>query len=277
MLNIGCHLSVGRGLVALANDAMSIDASTFQLFVSNPRSGVLRSRDDIEAFNRILFENNFAPIVVHAPYTINMASSDERVRNIARDIIKREILYANELYTNYYNIHPGCHVGQGIDRGIVLISSLLNEVMELCDGTTILLETMSGKGTEVGSKFEEIARIIEKVRDGNSLGVCLDTCHVFSAGYDIIGAFEEVLEDFDRILGLDRLKAIHLNDSMMPFDSHKDRHEQIGAGCIGFEAIVNVVSNSRLRGIPFILETPNDLSGWAQEIRAIRSLVKDRM
>lgn len=277
MLTIGCHLSVSKGFEALAKDAVSIKADTFQFFTRNPQGGQAKEIDisDIQKFDALAKENGFQKFVAHAPYTLNPCSDKPETREFARLVFEDDLRRMEYLPNNYYNFHPGSHVGQGADKGIEMIADLLNEVLTTKQTTTVLLETMSGKGSEVGSTFEELAEIISRVGLKEKIGVCLDTCHVYSAGYDIRHHLDDVLEKFDNIIGLNRLKAIHLNDSKTEFASHKDRHEQIGKGSIGAEAIVALINHEKLRHLPFVLETPNDMQGWADEIRFLKENFND--
>lgn len=272
MLNIGCHLSASGGFVNMLETALSIGANTFQFFTRNPRGGQAKDIDekDVAEYIKRWNELGFGKIVAHAPYTLNMCSDKESTREFARQVFSDDIKRMECVPGNYYNFHPGSHVGQGVEQGIEYISETLNTF--LFDGmtTTVLLETMAGKGSEIGATFEELRRIIDLTEKKEHLGVCLDTCHVFDGGYDIVNDLEAVLEKFDTVIGLDRLKAIHLNDSKNPLSSHKDRHEKIGQGNIGLEAMMNVVNHEKLRGLPFILETPNDLEGYKQEITFIK-------
>ncbi len=272
MLHIGCHLSSSKGFSAMVAHAQSIQADTFQFFTRNPRGGSAKALDpaDVLEFKKRVKELNFAPLVAHAPYTLNACGADPRVRDFAEMAMKEDLEKMEMLQCAYYNFHPGSHVGQGIQKGIELIADLLSRLVHPGMKCMVLLETMSGKGSEVGSSFEELAEIMEKSRCPDSLGVCLDTCHVYSAGYDIVREPEAVLEQFDRILGLDKLKAIHLNDSMTPFGSRKDRHECIGKGTIGKEALLHFVKQDAVKNLPLILETPNELPGYAEEIRFFR-------
>lgn len=274
-LVIGCHLSTANGYAAMAADAASIDATTFAFFTRNPRGGTARELDeqDLEAFLATLSEHEIGPLVAHAPYTYNLCSSKPETVEFARRAMREDLERMERLPGNLYNFHPGAHVKQGVDVGVRLICEGLNEVLELGQSTTVLLETMAGKGTEVGRSFEELARIIDGVEHDELLGVCLDTCHVADAGYDIVGDLDGVLDEFDRVIGLDRLRALHLNDSKNPLGSHKDRHEKIGAGTLGLETFRAVVTNPRLAGLPMVLETPQDgLEGWAREIALLRAL-----
>jgi len=272
MLNIGCHLSNSKGFLHMAKEAISINANTFQFFTRNPRGFKAKDIDekDIEKYNEEIKGRNFAKILAHAPYTLNPASADERVRELAQMIMKDDLERMEYVPGNLYNFHPGSHVGQGTEKGIELIVNLLNEVMYDGMNTTVLLETMAGKGSEIGRSFEEILSIIEKTKVKDKIGVCLDTCHVYDAGYDIVNDLDTVLDEFDRIIGLDRLCAVHLNDSKNPFESHKDRHEKIGEGHLGIDAVTNIINNKRLRHLPFYLETPNELDGYKAEIELLR-------
>ena len=276
MLAVGSHLSVSKGFAGIAKDAMQIGANTFQFFTRNPQGGQAKDIDpeDVKKFLKTAGENHFQKFVAHAPYTLNACSDKPETRQFARLVFKDDLKRMENLPHNYYNFHPGSHVGQGLQKGIEMIAEILNEVLTKEQTTTVLLETMSGKGSEVGATFEELRAIIDRVALKDKMGVCLDTCHVYSAGYDIAGDLDGVLEKFDKIIGLDRLKAVHLNDSKTPFASHKDRHEQIGKGSIGAEAIVYFIKHPKLKHLPFILETPNDLNGWAEEIRFLRDNFK---
>lgn len=272
MLNIGCHLSTTKGFKNMGKEALSIGANTFQFFTRNPRGGKAKDIDekDIAGLLEIMKENNFAKILAHAPYTLNGCSADENTRKFATEMMADDLVRMEYLPNNLYNFHPGSHVKQGVDVGIDYIVEMLNTVLKPEQTTTVLLETMAGKGTEIGRSFEEIAQIIERVDLKDHLGVCLDTCHVYDAGYDIVNDLDNVLEEFDRIIGLDRLKAIHLNDSKNPFKSHKDRHEKIGEGSLGLEGISRIINHPKLRHLPFFLETPNELDGYKAEIELLR-------
>ncbi|MBR6409257.1 MAG: deoxyribonuclease IV [Alphaproteobacteria bacterium] len=272
MLHIGAHLSISKGFGGIAQDALKIGADTFQFFTRNPQGGKAKdiNEADVQKFLKVSKENSFQKFVAHAPYTLNPCSDKPETREFAHLVFEDDLRRMEYVKGNYYNFHPGSHVGQGIEIGVEMISALLNEVLSENQSTIVLLETMSGKGSEVGSKFEELKEIIDRVNLKEKMGVCLDTCHVYSAGYDIVHDLDGVLENFDQTIGLDRLKAVHLNDSKMPFASNKDRHEQIGKGTIGFEAIVRFINHPRLKHLPFVLETPNDLEGWATEIKALR-------
>ena len=286
MLTIGCHLSTTKGYRAMGETALSIGANTFAFFTRNPRGGKAKEldMDDVAALRELMSQNDFGPLVAHAPYTYNPCSAKERAREFALEAMAEDLQRLEALPGNYYNFHPGAHVGQGSDAGIQMIVDTLCQVMFEGQQTTVLLETMAGKGTEVGRSFEELALIIEGVADKRpelsaKLGVCLDTCHVNDAGYDIVRDLDGVLDEFDRVVGIERLRAVHINDSKNPCGAHKDRHECIGKGYLGSEefgggmqVIQNIVSNGRLRALPFILETPNELAGYAAEIKLLRSL-----
>lgn len=286
MLTIGCHLSTTKGYRAMGETALSIGANTFAFFTRNPRGGKAKDldMDDVAALRELMSQNDFGPLVAHAPYTYNPCSAKERAREFALEAMAEDLRRMEALPGNYYNFHPGAHVGQGSDAGIQMIVDALCQVMFEGQQTTVLLETMAGKGTEVGRSFEELARIIGGVAARRpelsaKLRVCLDTCHVSDAGYDIIHDLDGVLDEFDRVVGIERLRAVHINDSKNPCGAHKDRHECIGKGYLGSEefgggmqAMQNIVSNGHLRSLPFILETPNELAGYAAEIRLLRSL-----
>ncbi|WP_294406683.1 deoxyribonuclease IV [uncultured Clostridium sp.] len=272
MLNIGCHLSTTKGFYNMGKEALSIGANTFQFFTRNPRGGKAKDIDenDVAKLIELMKENNFSKILAHAPYTLNACSKDESTREFALQMMEDDLKRMEYLPGNLYNFHPGSHVKQGIEIGIEFIAELLNKVLKKEQTTKVLLETMAGKGTEVGRSFEEIADIISKVELKEHMGVCLDTCHVYDAGYDIVNELDKVLDEFDKIIGLDRLYAIHLNDSKNPFNSHKDRHEKIGEGSIGLEAVTRIINHPKLHNIPFFLETPNELDGYAKEISILR-------
>lgn len=276
MLNIGCHLSSSKGYLNMGQVAKQIGANTFQFFTRNPRGGAAKPMDknDTDAFNAFQKENNFAKILAHAPYTLNPCSDKEETRAFAFSVFKDDLERLEYTPNQLYNFHPGSHVGQGIDSGIELICDMLNRALTSETTTTVLLETMSGKGSEVGSKFQELKRIIDSTQLRDKMGVCLDTCHVFDAGYDIVNDLDGVLEEFDKIIGLSRLKAIHINDTMNPFGSHKDRHQKIGQGYIGTEAFQRIINHKALKDIPFFLETPNEIDGYQKEIRLLRGLYK---
>ena len=272
MLNIGCHLSTSKGFKNMGKEALSIGANTFQFFTRNPRGGKAKDIDakDVNELLEIMKKNNFATILAHAPYTLNGCSADENTRKFAIEMMADDLVRMEYLPHNLYNFHPGSHVKQGVDTGIDYIVQMLNTVLKPEQTTTVLLETMAGKGTEIGRSFEEIAQIIEKVELKDHLGVCLDTCHIYDAGYDIVNDLDGVLEEFDKIIGIDKLKAIHLNDSKNPFNSHKDRHEKIGEGSLGLKAISNIINHPKLKHLPFFLETPNELDGYKNEIEILR-------
>lgn len=272
MLYIGCHLSASKGFLAMGKQAHSIGANTFQFFTRNPRGGAAKEIDenDVKAYLEFAKEHNFGKIVAHAPYTLNAAGAEARVREFALQTFADDLKRMEYVPDNYYNFHPGSHVGQGVEKGIELISDVLNKVLFPEMTTTVLLETMAGKGSEVGRSFEEIRAIIDRTELSDKLGVCLDTCHISDGGYDIINNPEGVLEEFDRVIGIDRLKAIHLNDSMNPMGAHKDRHQKIGDGHIGFEALMRFIKMPQLEGLPINLETPNELDGYAKEIAMIK-------
>lgn len=272
MFRIGCHLSTSRGFMGMGRDAESIGANTFQFFTRNPRGGAAKDINpkDVSDFLAFCSEKDIGSILAHAPYTLNPCSDKESTREFARNTLEDDIKRMEYVPGNCYNMHPGSHVGQGVDKGISMIAEILNEVMTPKMNTTLLLETMSGKGSEIGSTFEEIASIIDLLEVKEKVGVCLDTCHVSDAGYDVIGDFDGVLDEFDSIIGLGRLKAIHLNDSLNPRGAAKDRHARIGDGEIGLEAICSVINNPRTRDLPFYLETPNELPGYAAEIALLK-------
>lgn len=278
MLNIGCHLSASKGFENMGLEALEIHANTFQFFTRNPRGGKAKEIDesDVNKLLKIMKENNFAKILAHAPYTLNLCSADKGIREFAQNTMADDLKRMEYLPDNMYNFHPGSHVGQGIETGINYIVEALNEILSKNQSTTVLLETMSGKGSEVGSRFEEIKEIIDRVELNEKLGVCFDTCHVNDAGYDVVNNLDSVLEEFDKIIGLDRLKAIHINDSMNPLGAHKDRHQKIGEGYIGLEAFERIINHPKLRKLPFYLETPHDdIKGYAKEIEALRNLYKE--
>ena len=274
MLHIGCHLSSSAGFAAMGRTALSIGADTFQFFTRNPRGSKAKAiaPADAQALMTLLTEHHFAPLIAHAPYTLNPCSAAADTREFALQTMADDLQRMEYLPGQYYNFHPGSHVGQGTETGIQLIADTLNTILTPSMTTTVLLETMSGKGSEVGGRFEELREIIDRVELKEKLGVCLDTCHISDAGYDIIGDPDGVLTEFDRIIGLDRLKAVHLNDSKNPPGSHKDRHEVIGAGYLGTEALSRVTQHPALRQLPFCLETPNELPGYQAEIALLREL-----
>ena len=277
MLHIGCHLSASRGFAAMGRQALELGADTFQFFTRNPRGSRAKALDpaDAAALRELLTAHRFAPLIAHAPYTLNLCGAEEKNRRFAQETMADDLTRLEHLPGQYYNFHPGSHVGQGIDTGIDLISAGLNAILRPDQSTTVLLETMAGKGTEVGGRFEELRAILDRVELGDKMGVCLDTCHVSDAGYDLIHDLDGVLTEFDRVIGLSRLKAIHLNDSKNPAGSRKDRHTCIGEGCIGLEALTRVVRHPALRELPFCLETPNELPGYAREIALMRRLSEE--
>lgn len=271
-MKIGCHLSIAKGYLHIGKEAHAIGANTFQFFSRNPRGGNARAlnTDDIAALREFMEEHSFAPILAHAPYTLNACSKDPHLREFAERVMKEDLALMEYLPGNYYNFHPGSHVGQGISAGIELISEILNRILSSEQHTLVLLETMSGKGSEVGGTFEDLRAILDRVSLRETMGVCLDTCHVYSAGYDIVNDLDGVLQQFDKVIGLKKLKAVHLNDSLTPFRSLKDRHARIGEGSIGLEAIVRIINHPVLRDLPFYLETPNEPEGHAQEIKLLK-------
>ncbi|MBQ1207371.1 MAG: deoxyribonuclease IV [Lachnospiraceae bacterium] len=271
---IGCHLSCSKGFLHMAKEAENLGANTFQFFTRNPRGGKAKDIDpeDVKQFLAYGKQMGLGTVVAHAPYTLNACGADPRVQEFAYQTMKDDLQRMEYIPGNLYNFHPGSHVGQGMEIGIQKIANLLNQILWPEMQTTVLLETMAGKGSEVGGRFEELRAIIDRVGLSDKMGVCLDTCHVYDGGYDIVEHLDDVLEEFDRIVGVDRLKAIHLNDTKNPFASHKDRHEKIGEGSIGLEAMVRIINHPALQGIPFCLETPNELPGYAQEIGVLRRL-----
>lgn len=277
MLNIGCHLSSAKGYKNMAKDAIDINANTFAFFTRNPRGGKAKAIDenDLKAFLEIAENEKFATLVAHAPYTLNPCSSNDKVREFAYIAMKEDLERMELTPGNYYNFHPGSHTGQGIEKGIELISDLLNKILTPDQTTIVLLESMAGKGSEVGGRFEDLAAIIDKVHLKDKIGVCLDSCHISDAGYDIVNNLDDVIEEFDRVVGLKYLKAMHLNDSMNPLGAKKDRHAKIGEGHLGTETFKNIINHKDLKHLSFILETPNELDGYAKEIELLRSLYED--
>lgn len=271
-LVIGCHLSSSKGYLAMGKTALSIGANTFQFFTRNPRGGKAKAVDpqDAVALMKLAEENNFGPLLAHAPYTMNPCAAEPRLLEFAEMVMTEDLQALEYLPGNLYNFHPGSHVKQGAEIGIEKIVAMLNRVLFAGQHTTVLLETMAGKGSEVGRSFEELAAILDKVQLQDKMGVCMDTCHIFDAGYDIVNSLDEVLTSFDKLIGLDRLKAIHLNDSLNMLGSRKDRHACIGAGNIGLEALTAVINHPALKNLPFYLETPNELPGYAAEIKLLR-------
>jgi len=274
MLTVGCHLSSSKGYLAMGETALEIGANTFQFFTRNPRGGSAKPLDpeDVSAFLEFSQKNGIKTILAHAPYTLNAASKDEKIRDFARIVMADDIARLEHTPGNLYNFHPGSHVGQGTELGIELIAELLNEIITPDQTTTVLLETMAGKGSEIGGSFSELRKIIDKVKYSDKIGVCLDTCHVFDAGYDVRENLDGVLAEFDEVIGLSRLKAIHLNDSLHGYESHKDRHAKIGEGHLGVETFSRVINHPKLAHLPFFLETPNELPGYAEEIALLKSL-----
>ena len=272
-LKIGCHLSSSDGYLAMGKKIISMGGNTFQFFTRNPRGGQAKPLDikDIEAFNSFARENGISYIVAHAPYTLNLCSADSSIRNFAFRTFEDDLMRLNYVDKVYYNFHPGSHVGQGYDVGINFIVEALNKLIKKEQRTMILLETMAGKGSEVGCSFEQLRTIIDGVEEKDRIGVCLDTCHISDGGYDIVSNLDGVLEEFDRIIGLDRLKAIHLNDSMNERGARKDRHQKIGKGYLGSETIINIINHPLLKDLPFILETPNEDQGYIEEIAYLNS------
>ncbi len=275
MIKLGCHLSSANGFEHMGKEAALIGAGTFQFFTRNPRGGRAKPIDeeDVKRFLEVASENNLGKLVAHAPYTLNPCSATEKVRAFAYTAMSDDIKRMEYIPGNYYNFHPGSHVGQGTEKGIELITELLNKIITPEQRTIILLETMSGKGSEIGGRFEELKAIIDGVKIKEKIGVCMDTCHVSDAGYDIINDLDGVLDEFDRIIGLEKLHALHINDSLNDPGSHKDRHARIGEGKIGLKAIVDVITSPRLKkDMPCILETPNDLEGYSREIKLLKTL-----
>ncbi len=274
MLRIGCHISSSKGFLAMGKAARSIGANTFQFFTRNPRGGAAKELDvvDVEAMNAYCKEQNIGSLLAHAPYTLNACAKDAGLREFARNTMADDLMRLEYIPDCMYNFHPGSHVGQGVETGIDYIADALNQVIRPAQSTIVLLETMAGKGSEIGRSFEELRAIMDKVDCKEKLGVCLDTCHVFDGGYDIVNELDRVLEVFDHVIGLPKLKAIHLNDSMNTLGSHKDRHQKIGEGNIGLEAFRAIINNEKLRELPFYLETPNEMDGYAREIALLKSM-----
>ena len=277
MSYLGSHLSSARGYLAMGRTALAMGADTFAFFLRNPRGGAARAvaPEDILALRALLEEHRFGPLVAHAPYTLNPCGKDPRVLAFARSALAEDLARMELMPGQLYNLHPGSHVGQGPDAGVRGVAATLDAVLHEPMRTTVLLETMSGKGSEVGGSFQELRAILDQVELGEKLGVCLDTCHVWDAGYDIVRDLDGVLEEFDRVIGLDRLRAVHLNDSKNPLGSRKDRHEKIGQGAIGLDAFVRIINHPALRHLPFVLETPNDNEGYAREIRLLRERFRE--
>lgn len=271
---IGCHLSISNGYKAAIETALEIGANAFQFFSRNPRGSSQKKLDmeDINKMKYIAEENDFGPLLAHAPYVLNLGSHKEETYNVSKGILKEDYHMLDKISIPYFNFHPGNHLGKGKEYAIERISQALNEIITGRENTMILLETMSGKGTEIGSAFEEIKAIIDKVKYKELVGVCLDTCHVYSAGYDIVNNLDGVLDEFDYVIGLDRLKAIHLNDSMKEYNSHKDRHAKIGEGTIGLDCFKRIINHPKLKSLPFYLETPNELDGYEYEIKLLKNM-----
>ena len=275
MLNIGCHLSASNGLLAMAKTAQSIGANTFQFFLRNPHSSkeIKFSDEDIENFKNFAKKNNFAKIIAHSPYTMNLCSAKSDVRKFSVQILKNDLIKMNKIPGNFYNLHPGCHTGLGIKKGIEFISEALGTILSQDNFENIvILETMSGKGSEIGSTFDEINNIIKESGASKNLGVCFDTCHMFDSGFDF-NNLEKILDEFDKKIGINKLKVMHLNDSKNPIGSKKDRHEKIGQGFIGIEIFRKILTNNYIKNVPIILETPNNLSGYSEEILILKGLV----
>ena len=272
MLKIGCHLSISKGFKSIGSEALKINADTFQFFTRNPRGSKAKeiNPEDAEALVQLMKEHQFAQILGHAPYTLNPCSPDAKTREFAAQVMADDLARMEYLPHNLYNFHPGSHVGQGTEAGIRQITALLNALLKPEQTTTVLLETMAGKGSEVGSTFAELKLILDGVILSDKTGICLDTCHVHDAGYDLVNDLDGVLTEFDQVIGLERLRAIHLNDSLNPLGSHKDRHAKIGEGSIGLQAITKIINHPQLRELPFFLETPNDVEGYAREIALLR-------
>lgn len=277
MLKIGCHLTAAKGYEHMAKEALQIGANTFAFFTRNPRGGKSKAIDekDIEKFLKIAEENNFAKLVAHAPYTLNPCSANEKVKEFAYIAMKEDLQRMEYTPGNYYNFHPGSHTGQGAEKGIELIAQLLNDVITPEQTTVVLLESMAGKGSEVGRNFEELAAIIEKVELKDKIGVCLDSCHISDGGYDIVNDLDGVIEEFDKVVGLKYLKAMHLNDSMNPIGARKDRHAKIGEGHLGTETFRKIINHPKLKDLSFILETPNELDGYAKEIKLLKEMYEE--
>lgn len=277
MFYLGCHLSFAKGYEAMGHESLRIDANTFQFFTRSPRGGKAKplNLEDLGKLNTLIEANNFKHILAHAPYTMNPCSNKDYTRDYAEELMLDDLSRISHIKGSLYNFHPGSHVGQGVEPAIVMISDMLNRVLDRNQETIVLLETMAGKGTEVGRTFEEIAAIIEKVKVKEKIGVCWDTCHIYDAGYDIVNDLDGVIEHFDEVVGLDKLHAIHINDSKNPFKSHKDRHEKIGQGSIGLETFEKIINHPKLRHLPFYLETPqDDNDGYKAEIELLRSIRK---
>lgn len=273
MLKIGCHLSVSKGFYEMGKDAVSIKANTIQFFTRNPRGGAAKpiDEDDVKKFKELAQEQGIGNLLAHAPYTLNACAATENIRTFAKNTMEDDLKRMEYFPGSYYNFHPGSHVGQGVEKGIDYIVEMLNEIIKPNQTTKVLLETMAGKGTEIGRSFEELKKIMDRIELKEHIGVCLDTCHIFDGGYDIVNKLDEVINEFDQIIGLKNLYAIHLNDSMNTLGSHKDRHAKIGEGNIGIEAITRIINHPKLRNLPFFLETPNELEGYGKEIEILRT------
>ena len=273
MLKIGCHLSVSKGFYEMGKDAVSIKANTIQFFTRNPRGGAAKpiDEDDVKKFKELAQEQGIGNLLAHAPYTLNACAATENIRTFAKNTMEDDLKRMEYFPGSYYNFHPGSHVGQGVEKGIDYIVEMLNEIIKPNQTTKVLLETMAGKGTEIGRSFEELKKIMDRIELKEHIGVCLDTCHIFDGGYDIVNKLDEVINEFDQIIGLKNLYAIHLNDSMNTLGSHKDRHAKIGEGNIGIEAITRIINHPKLRNLPFFLETPNELEGYGKEIEILRA------
>ena len=276
MFKIGGFVSASKGYLHMGQDAVMIGGNTFQFFTRTPRGGKAKELDmsDVAAYLEFAKENGIGSILAHAPYTLNLCSKDEGIRTFGREMMADDLRRLQNIPGSMYNFHPGSHVGQGVEAGVEMIADALNELLFNEQETTVLLETMAGKGSEIGACFEEIRAIIDKVELKGKIGVCLDTCHIYDGGYDIVNDLDGVLDEFDKVIGLDRLKAVHLNDSMNPFASHKDRHQKIGEGTLGIETVTRVINHGKLKHLPFFLETPNELSGYAREIALLKELRK---
>lgn len=276
MFKIGCHLSASKGYAHMVKEILNIGGNTFQFFTRNPRGGIVKDIDlkDVEEYKKLSKQNGIEVVLAHAPYTINICSADEKIRRFGIDTMKDDLKRLDMISNSMYNFHPGSHVGQGADVGIELIIKGLNEIIRPEQSTLVLLETMAGKGSEIGRTFDEIKKIISGVSLKEKIGVCIDTCHVYDSGYDIVNDLDGVLNEFDRVIGIEKLKAIHINDTKNPFQSHKDRHEKIGQGYIGTDAFEKIINNPRIKELPFYLETPNELDGYAVEIEMLKRLRK---
>lgn len=276
VFKVGCHLSSSNGYLAMGKTALEIGANTFQFFTRNPRGGAAKpiSQKDVDAYLKLAEENDIGPIVAHAPYTLNACAADERIREFAFEVMSDDLKRLEYTPNSYYNFHPGSHVQQGVEKGIELICDLLNRILSPEQSTLVLLETMAGKGSEIGRSFEELRTIIDNVELSQQLGVCLDTCHIWDGGYDIVSDLDGVIVEFDNVIGLNRLKAIHLNGSLNTLAAHKDRHAKLGEGQLPVDAIARVINHPKLRDLPFLLETPNELDGYAKEIALLKDLRK---